>query len=112
MLPSLGGKRTLRSVTVAFTLAVLLVGVLDANLLVHEVLSVHVLDSFIRGLECTKRDKTVALGQVAVVARDLLSLTLDACSRKAKGLTYLRGRNQAAESRKAVEENLLVDHGI
>lgn len=62
VLASFRREGTLGSVTMALTLAVLLVGVLDADLLVHEVLAVHVRNGIIRGLKRREGDEAVALG--------------------------------------------------
>lgn len=70
----LSGKSTLCLVTVALALAVLLVGVLDADLLVQEVLAVHVADGVVGGVEVGEGDETVALGQVGLVASNLSKL--------------------------------------
>jgi hypothetical protein len=66
-------QHTFRFVSMAFTLAILLVGVLDRDLLVHHVLVVHAGNSLIRGFEVSVRDKTIALGEVShgLVARNL-----------------------------------------
>jgi hypothetical protein len=71
VLAGLGGEFALGIVAVALALAVLLVRVLDRDGLVHQVLAVHVLDRLVRGLEVGEGYKAVALGQIAVVPRDL-----------------------------------------
>lgn len=55
----------------ALTLAVLLVGVLDGDFLVHEVLAVHVGNGGIRVFERGEGDEAVALGKIGLVASDL-----------------------------------------
>jgi hypothetical protein len=47
----LSGEETLRLVTMALALSILLVSILHVDLLVHQELFVHAFDSFIRGLE-------------------------------------------------------------
>jgi len=44
-------QHALRLVTVALSLSILLVGVLHTDLLVHEILSVHVCDCIVGGIE-------------------------------------------------------------
>lgn len=58
-------------VAVALALAVLLVGVLDRDGLVDEILVVHVSDGVVRRLEGRVADEAVALGHALVVACDL-----------------------------------------
>lgn len=58
-------------VAVAFSLAVLFVGVLHTDVLVHEVLVVHVGDGVVGGFEVGIADKAVAFGEVGFVAGDL-----------------------------------------
>ena len=55
----------------AFALAVLLVGVLDGDVFVHEVLVVHVGDGVVGGFEVGVGDEAVAFGEVGFVAGDL-----------------------------------------
>lgn len=66
-----GGEGTLCGVTVAFALAVLLVGVLDGDFLVHEVLAVHVGDGVVGGFKGGKGDEAVTLAQVVFISGDL-----------------------------------------
>lgn len=66
-----GSQGTLCGVSVTFSLAVLLEGVLNGDLLVHEVLTVHVCDSIVRGFEGCERNESVALCEVGVVAGHL-----------------------------------------
>lgn len=77
VLAGLCGESTLSSITMALALAILLVGVLDANLFVHKVLSIHVGDSVVGGFERRERDEAVTLGEVVLVASDLGKITLD-----------------------------------
>lgn len=67
----LGGEEALGLVAVALALAVLLVGVLDGDFFVREVLAVHVGDGFVGGLEGGEGDEAVAFAEVGVVAGDL-----------------------------------------
>ena len=91
----LGGKHSLCLVAVTLALAVLLVGVLDTDVLVHEVLAVHVCDGIVRGFKVGVRHKTVALGQACFgVAGDL--------GRRDKG----------AEAGEGVVEGFFVHHRI
>lgn len=71
VLASLGGKHALSVVSVAFALAILLVGVLNRDLLVSEVLAVHVLDRLVRRLEVGEGNKSVTLGKAIVVVSNL-----------------------------------------
>jgi len=80
---------------VALALAVLLVGVLDADVLVHEVLAVHVRDGVIGGLE-------VGVGHEAVVLREAVL-----------GVARDLGRgDERAEAREGVVEGLFVDERV
>ena len=60
----LGGEHAFGFVAVALAFAVFLVGVLDGDFLVHEVLPAHVLDRVVRGAEVGVGNEAVALGQV------------------------------------------------
>lgn len=73
MLAGLSGQHSLGLVTMSFSLAILLVGILYRDLFVHEVLATHVGDRSIRRLEITKGHESVALGQVVVISRNLCS---------------------------------------
>ena len=64
-------QHTLRLITVTLSLSILLVSVLYTDLLVHEILSVHVRDRIIGSVEVCERDKSVALGQVRIIACNL-----------------------------------------
>jgi hypothetical protein len=66
-----GGQGTLCSVSVAFSLAVLLESVLDGDFLVHEVLAVHVCDGIVRGFEGGEGYESVALCEIGIVASHL-----------------------------------------
>jgi hypothetical protein len=90
----LGGEHALSDVAMAFALAVLLVGILHADVLVHEVLAVHVGDGVVGGLEGGVGDEAVALGEPGLVAGDLWRL------------------DERAEARECVVEGLLVDEGV
>lgn len=57
--PRLGGEESLRLVAVTLALAVFLVGVLNRDFLVHEVLTVHGFDGFIGGFEGVVGDEAV-----------------------------------------------------
>ena len=57
----LGRQHTFGSVSMSLPLAIFLVRVLDGDFFVHEVLAVHVGDSFIGCFESRERDETVAL---------------------------------------------------
>lgn len=67
----LASQHPLRLITVSLALAVLLVGVLHRDLLVREVLPVHVRNRVVGGFERGVRDEAVALGETGLVARDL-----------------------------------------
>lgn len=71
----LGGKHSLRLVTVSFSFTVLLVGVLNRDLFVHEVLAVHVGNGIVRRFEGPERDKAVTFGQVVLVTGNLESVS-------------------------------------
>lgn len=64
-------EQTLCIVSVARTLAVLLVCILHGDLLALHVLAVHVGDGSIRGVEVGVGNEAVALGQSEIVARNL-----------------------------------------
>jgi hypothetical protein len=66
-----GGQGALCGVSVTFSLAVLLESVLNGDLLVHEVLTVHVCDGIVRGFEGGEGNESVALCEVGVVASNL-----------------------------------------
>ena len=70
----LGGEHALCFITMALALPVLLVGILYADVLVHQILTVHVGDGVVRGLEGGIGDKAVALGEAGLITRDLGSL--------------------------------------
>lgn len=55
----------------SLALAILLVGILDRDLLVHEVLTVHIGDGIVRSIEGGKGEESVTLGVVGLVAGDL-----------------------------------------
>jgi hypothetical protein len=73
MFPSLCGQRSLGLITMSLSLAILLVGVLHRNLLVHKVLTVHIGNGRVGGLKVGKRDETITLGQIVVIPSNLES---------------------------------------
>lgn len=73
MLPGLIGQHAFSLVSMSFSFAVFLVGVLDGDFLVHKVLAVHVGDRIIGGFEVGKGYEPVAFGEVVVVSSDLAS---------------------------------------
>jgi hypothetical protein len=68
---SLSGEETLCLVSVAFSLAILLVCVLHVDLFVHEELLVHAFYRFIGGFEGVIGDKTKSLRDTGVISRNL-----------------------------------------
>lgn len=90
----LSSKHTLCFVSMPLSLAVFLVGVLDANILVHEVLAIHVVDGIVTGIETAVADETVSLAQPIIVS------------------CHLRGCDQVAKATEGIVEDLFVDHGI
>ena len=87
-------EHTLCLVAVSFSLAVLLVGVLHRDVLVHEVLIVHVGNGIVRGFEVGVGYEAIAFGEVGFIAGKL-------------GLSYER-----TETAKGVVKHSLVDHGV
>lgn len=59
--PSLRCEHTFGFITVSLAFAIFLVRVLDRDFFVHEILTVHVGDCFVRGLEIGKGDEAIAL---------------------------------------------------
>jgi hypothetical protein len=55
----------------SFSFAIFLVGVLDRDFLVHEVLAVHVGYGVVRGFEVGEGDEAIAFGEIAIVSRNL-----------------------------------------
>ena len=90
----LRGEHALCFVAVALALAVFLIGVLHADVLVHEVLAVHVGYGIIGGFEVGVGDKAVAFGEGSFVAGD-----------------FWRGEERA-EARECVVEGFFVNHGV
>ena len=90
----LRSEHSLCFVAVAFAFAIFLVGVLYTDLLIHEVLSAHVRDCIVGGLEVGVGDEAIAFGQVGLVASDL-------------GLG-----NKCAEAPEGVIEHAFIDHGV
>jgi hypothetical protein len=62
MFPGLRCQRSLRLITMSLSLAILFVGILHRNLLVHEILTVHIGNGRVGGLEIGEGDETVTLG--------------------------------------------------
>ena len=90
----LSSQHALGLIAMPLALTVLLVGVLHADVLVHEVLRVHVCDCVVAGLEVGVGDEAVALGEAGFVAGDL-------------------GRgDEGAEAREGFVEGLFVDEGV
>jgi len=73
VLARLRGKQSFGLVAMTLALAVLLVGVLDRDLLIHEILSVEIGNGFIRSLEVGEGHETITLGQVGIISGDLKS---------------------------------------
>lgn len=71
MFPSLRGQRSLGLITMSLSLAILFVRILHGNLLIHEVLAVHIGNCCVRGLEIGKGDESIALGQIVVIPSNL-----------------------------------------
>lgn len=94
MLACLRCKHTLRLITVTLALAVFLVGILHCNLLVHEVLAVHIGDCGVRGFEIGVAHKTISLAEILFVA----------CN--------IGRRNETAKALKGLQKNALVNHGV
>lgn len=82
MLASLCGQRSLGFITVSLALSILLVRVLYGDLLVHEILPVHVRDRRIRRLKVAKRDEPITLGQIVVIPCNLA--TISDCFKKTR----------------------------
>lgn len=87
-------KHTLRFITVTLALAILLVGILDGDLLVHHILTMHVCDSSIGRIEVGKRHKSVTFGHLKLITR------------------HFRSVDERPKAAKCVVECLLVNHGI
>lgn len=71
MLACLCGEQPFGLVAMTLALPVLLVGVLNRNLLIHEILSVEIGNGFIRSLEVGEGHEAIALGQVGVISGNL-----------------------------------------
>jgi hypothetical protein len=69
--PSLRGQRSLGLITMSLSLAILFVGILHGNLLVHEVLAIHISNGSVGGLEIGKGDESITLGQIVVIPSNL-----------------------------------------
>lgn len=67
----LGREHTFRLVTVSLSLAVLLVGVLHGDVLVHKELPIHVVDGIVASFKGAVAHEAIALAQAVVVAGDL-----------------------------------------
>jgi hypothetical protein len=64
-------EHSLCLIAVAVAFAVLLVGVLDRDVLIHEVLVMHVGDRVVGGLKVGVGYEAVAFGEIGFVAGDL-----------------------------------------
>ena len=62
MFPCLRCQHSLRLITMSLSLTILFVGILHRNLLVHEILTVHIGNGRVGGLEIGEGDETVTLG--------------------------------------------------
>lgn len=71
VLPRLRSQHPFCRITVPLAFTVLLVGVLNRNLLIHEILPVHVGDSSVRRLEIGKGHKTISFGHVLFISGNL-----------------------------------------
>lgn len=71
--PSLRSQRSLGLITMSLSLAILFVGILHRNLLVHKVLAVHIGNGRIGGLEVGEGDEAITLGQIVVIPSNLES---------------------------------------
>jgi hypothetical protein len=91
----LSSEHALRWVTVPFTLAVFLIRVLDGYVFIHQILSIHICDCIVRGLEIGIRHKTIAFREpVFRVASDL-------------------GRgDKGAKAGECIIEGFLINHGV
>lgn len=69
--PRLGSQRSLGRISMSLPFAILLVGVLHRDFLVHHVLAVHMLNRLITALEIGETDKAVALAEIRIIPRDL-----------------------------------------
>jgi hypothetical protein len=67
----LGGEHSFGLVAVALALAVLFVRVLHRDLLVHQVLAVHVGDGVVGSFKVGKGDEAVTFGEVVFIPSDL-----------------------------------------
>lgn len=94
MFLGLGREHALSLITVALALAVLLVGVLHADVLVHKILPIHIGNGVVGSFEVAIGDEAIALGQSLIAARNL------------------GWSNERAEARESVIEGLFVDEGV
>lgn len=90
----LRGEHAFCFVAVTFSFPVFLVGVLDGDVFVHEVLPVHVRDRVVGGFEGAVGDEAVAFAEAGLVSCDL------------------GGRLEGAEAGECVVEGFLVDEGV
>jgi hypothetical protein len=90
----LGSKHAFCFIAVSFSFSVFLVGVLDRDVFVHEILPVHVCDRVVGGFECAVGDEAVAFAEPRLIP----------CN--------LRGRLEGAEAGECVVEGFLVDEGV
>ena len=111
MLAGLGGEHSFGLVAMSFAFAVFLVGVLHGDLLVHEILAVHIGDGRVGGLKVPERHEPVALGEVVIIARDLCRLveSFDQDPGKEACLWYV---DQITEPAERIVQHLLRHHRI
>jgi hypothetical protein len=73
MFPSLRCQRSLGLITMSLSLAILLVGILYGNLLVHKVLVVHIGNGRVGGFKIGKGHEPITLGKIIVIPSNLYS---------------------------------------
>jgi hypothetical protein len=71
MLASLGCQHPFCLITMSLAFPILLVCILYRNLFVHQVLTIHVGDSRVRGFEIGKRNKSISLREIVVITGNL-----------------------------------------
>ena len=103
-------EHSLCLISVAVAFAVLLVRVLYRDVLVHEVLVMHVGDCVVGGLEVRVGYEAVAFGEIGFVASDLERCQWADVRRGER--TDLGLSNKRAEAAEGVIEHPLVNHGI
>ena len=94
MFLGLGRQHSFRLVSMSLSFAVLLVGILHGEVLIHEELSIHIVDGIVASFKGAVAHKTIALAQAVVVAG------------------HLGGYGEGTEATEGVVQDLLVDHGI